>query len=57
VGPDFIDVRFFEASKDVDPKTQKIINEKLESMARLYNQKIKGLMQSNGDYFKQITMF
>jgi|LauGreDrversion4_2_1035121.scaffolds.fasta_scaffold70355_2 hypothetical protein len=34
---EYIDIRFFEPSADIDPKTQAIINEKLSSMAIRYN--------------------
>ena len=34
---DYIDVRYFETTQDLDEKTQIIINEKLNLMAMKYN--------------------
>ena len=35
---DYIDVRYFEATKDIDEKTQILINEKISQMALKFNQ-------------------
>lgn len=37
---DYLDVRFFEASKDLDIKTQAIINEKVAAMGLKFNSQI-----------------
>jgi hypothetical protein len=40
---EYIDVRFFEPTADIDPKIQAIINEKLSAMAVRYNSQIHRL--------------
>lgn len=34
---DYVDVRYFEATKDVDERTQTIINEKISQMGMKFN--------------------
>lgn len=34
---DYVDVRYFEATKDIDEKTQAIINEKISQMGMKFN--------------------
>lgn len=48
---DYVDVRYFEASRDIEPKTQAIINEKLSAMGTRFNAQIHKLRQTNDIYF------
>ena len=34
---DYVDVRYFEPTKDVDERTQTIINEKISQMGMIFN--------------------
>ncbi|CDW88897.1 UNKNOWN [Stylonychia lemnae] len=54
---DYIDVRYFEASKDLDEKIQAIINEKVGLMALKFNTQLHQLQKTNEIYYKQITLF
>lgn len=49
---DYIDVRYFEASTDIDERTQAIINDKLSAMGMRYNAQIHKLSQTNDIYFR-----
>lgn len=54
---DYVDVRYFEATKDIDPKTQAIINEKISQMGMKFNAQLHQLQKTNEVYYKQITLF
>ena len=44
---DYIDVRFFEASNDIDERVQVIINEKVAAMGMRFNTQLHKLKQTN----------
>lgn len=46
-GADYIDVRYFEASKDLDERIQFIINEKSKAMTDVFNSKINKILKLN----------
>lgn len=54
---DYVDVRFFEATSDLDERTQAIINEKVSAIGMRFNAQIHKLRQTNDIYFRQISLF
>ena len=50
-GAQYIDVRYYEASKDLDETTQAIINDKLRAMSANFNNRVQQLQQSNDIYY------
>lgn len=52
-GAEYIDVRFFEATKDIsDENMQLILNEKLSSMAIIFNSKLNKVLKINEKYHR-----